>query len=146
MKSLAAAAACLSLAIGASTIHAQEALKSIVESYLEIQAQLAGDRADGVKSSATAIAAKAESMGEPGAAIAKAAKALSASTDLKTARESFGPLSDAVIAAMQAAGYQDPAVKLAFCPMVRRSWLQKDEKVRNPYFGSSMLDCGEFKK
>ena len=30
--------------------------------------------------------------------------------------------------------------------MVKRSWLQKDEKIRNPYYGSTMLECGEFKK
>jgi hypothetical protein len=30
--------------------------------------------------------------------------------------------------------------------MVQRSWLQKDEKISNPYYGSAMLTCGEFKK
>ena len=36
-------------------------------------------------------------------------------------------------------------MKIAYCPMVRQSWLQKDEKIRNPYYGSTMLECGEFK-
>jgi hypothetical protein len=36
-------------------------------------------------------------------------------------------------------------VKLAYCPMVRGSWLQKDETIRNPYYGKGMLTCGEFK-
>jgi hypothetical protein len=37
-------------------------------------------------------------------------------------------------------------VKVAYCPMVRKSWLQKDGTISNPYYGSSMQTCGEFKK
>jgi hypothetical protein len=29
--------------------------------------------------------------------------------------------------------------------MVNRSWLQKGEKIRNPFYGSAMLTCGEIK-
>ncbi len=29
--------------------------------------------------------------------------------------------------------------------MVKRSWLQRGERVRNPYYGASMLTCGELK-
>ena len=79
--------------------------------------------------------------------MAKAAKAVGESTDIKVAREAFGALSDAVIAAAKAEGWKDLGdTKLAFCPMVKRAWLQKEEKIRNPYFGSTMLECGEFKK
>ena len=67
--------------------------------------------------------------------------------DLKAARDAFAALSDAVIAAGNAEGWQDVGeVKLAYCPMVKRSWLQKDQaQIRNPYYGSQMLTCGEFK-
>jgi hypothetical protein len=27
--------------------------------------------------------------------------------------------------------------------MVKKNWLQPDKETRNPYFGSSMLKCGE---
>ena len=37
-------------------------------------------------------------------------------------------------------------VKLAYCPMVKASWLQKGDTIRNPYYGSAMLECGEFRK
>jgi Cu(I)/Ag(I) efflux system membrane fusion protein len=137
-----------SLLLGAVTsIHASEALKAIVGSYLEIQTKLASDKLDGIKAPADAIAAKADGMGESGGAMAKSAKALSAAKDLKTVREAFGQLSHAVIAAAKAEGWKDlGGVKVAYCPMVDRSWLQKEEKIRNPYYGSLMLECGEFKK
>jgi len=148
MKGFIAAAACLGLALafGADALGASDALKSIVGSYLQIHAQLAVDKTDGVKDAATAIETTAATMGETGEGIAKAAKALREAPDLKAAREAFGPLSDAVIARAQVEGWKDLGVKQAFCPMVKRSWVQKDEKIRNPYYGSTMLECGEFKK
>jgi hypothetical protein len=30
--------------------------------------------------------------------------------------------------------------------MVKKSWLQKNGPVKNPYFGKAMPDCGEKKK
>jgi hypothetical protein len=52
-------------------------------------------------------------------------------------------LSDAVIAAAKADGWKDlDGLELAYCPMVKRSWLQKGTEIRNPYYGSAMLGCG----
>ena len=130
----------------AATFQASDAMKAIVGSYLEIHARLAADKTDGITASAANIAKTASAMGERGAAIAKAAKAVEDAGDLKAARDAFGPLSEAVIAAAQAEGMQGLGVKQAFCPMVKRSWLQKEDKIRNPYYGTSMLECGEIKK
>lgn len=125
---------------------ASEALKGIVTSYLEIHALLSADKVEGIKAPAQAIAARAEGMGAGGAAIAKAARAVEQAPNITAAREAFSPLSDAVIAAARAEGWKDLGdVRLAFCPMVKASWLQKDAKIRNPYYGASMLECGEFK-
>lgn len=149
----AAVAAAICLVAAATALRTSEAsemsetMKAIVGSYLSIQAQLATDKLDGIKAPAAALAARAEALGDGGAAMARAAKAIGASADIKAAREAFGVLSDAVIAAAKAEGWKDLGdTKLAFCPMVKRSWLQQDEKIRNPYFGSTMLECGEFKK
>ena len=144
---VAVVAAAICLVAAATALQASETMKAIVGSYLEIQGQLATDKIDGIKAPAAALAARAEALGTGGAAIAKAAKAIGASTDIKVAREAFAALSDAVIVAARAEGWKDLGdTRLAFCPMVKRSWLQKGEKIRNPYFGSTMLECGEFKK
>jgi len=134
------------LFIVGGSISASESLKAIVESYVTIQEQLAADKIEGVKAPARAIAARAASMGKDGVAIALAATSLESASDIKAAREAFGALTDAVMKAGHAEGWKDvEGVRLAFCPMVNRSWLQKDQKIKNPYYGSSMLTCGEFK-
>lgn len=130
----------------APAAHASGNLEAVVSSYLEIHAQLAADKIDDIKAPAAAIAKSAASMGESGKAIATAARAVEQAGNLETAREAFAPLSDAVIAAAKAEGWQGlDDVKLAYCPMVKGSWLQKDAAVRNPYYGSKMLTCGEIK-
>lgn len=140
----AVALACVVAFAAVSNVVASEPVKAIVNSYLEAHAALANDKVEGVKAPAAAMAAEAEKMGPSGASIAKAARALERAKDLKTAREAFSPLSDAVIAAAKAANLPD--VKIAYCPMAKGSWLQKDSTIKNPYYGSQMLTCGEFKK
>lgn len=123
-----------------------EALKAIVASYLEMQAQLAADKFDDLPTAAQGITLQAAQMGPAGDAIGKAVSAVEAATDLKTARDAFAALSDAVIAAARAEGWaQLPDVKVAYCPMVKRSWLQTGDKIKNPYYGSKMPECGEFR-
>jgi hypothetical protein len=117
-------------------------LEVVLDSYLAIHDQLAKDKFDGVKAPAEAIAAEAAKMGEKGTVLAKAAKAMASPADLEAARKAFGPLSDAVIEATKGARGD---AKVAFCPMAQASWLQKDATIRNPYYGSGMLTCGEFK-
>ena len=36
-------------------------------------------------------------------------------------------------------------LQLAFCPMARKSWIQEDGAIANPYHGREMLDCGSFR-
>ena len=141
-----AATVMVGLVMAAHAVSASEALKSIVDSYVTIQTQLAADKVDGIKAPARAIVEKAAGLPEQGSEVAKAATSLEQAADIEAAREAFGALTDAVMAAGKAEGWKDvQGVRLAFCPMVKQSWLQKDKEVRNPYSGRSMLTCGEFK-
>ena len=127
--------------------HSTEATRALVKSYLEVQTALAEDRFDDVKGPARSIASQAAALGAGGAELAKAATAFVNAADLAAARTAFGPLSDAVIARVRAEGSSEVAsqLKLAYCPMARKSWLQSGEQVRNPYYGTKMLTCGELK-
>jgi Cu(I)/Ag(I) efflux system membrane fusion protein len=143
-----AIAAIAVLTLGISGASASESLKAVVGSYLEIHAALAADKVPPIKAPAAAIVKNATAMGAAGAEIATAAKAVEQAGDLKKAREGFAKLSAAVIAAAKAEGWKDlDGVKLGFCPMAMApgSWLQKEDKVRNPYYGTLMLECGELK-
>jgi hypothetical protein len=147
MQRCAAVLYVLTLSLASVGVRASDSIRAIVDPYLEIQTQLAADKVDGIKARAQTIAARAAEMGEPAAAILNAANLVERAADLKAAREAFGQLSDAVIAAAKADRWKDLGdIKLAYCPMAKRYWLQKDEKIRNPYYGSSMLECGEFRE
>ena len=129
------------------TVRASDAVKSIVKSYLEIHSALVSDKTDGVKAAAAAIGAQAERMGAKGEAMAKAAKTVEQSADLKAARQAFADLSDAVIAAARAESWADvPDANVAYCGMAKHYWIQNGEQIRNPYYGSRMLTCGEIQK
>ena len=111
--------------------------------YLHVQWALSNDSSDGVVEAARAIAAEAAGMGEQAAAIGAAAEALAEATDLQSARDAFGPLSDALITYGRDVGFGE--LRLAYCPMVDKEWLQATSEIRNPFYGSMMLTCGEFR-
>ena len=66
--------------------------------------------------------------------------------DIEAVREQLQPLSTALEAAVRDIGYPGP-LKRAYCPMAfdfeGAYWLQRDRAIINPYFGASMLRCGE---
>jgi hypothetical protein len=135
---------CAIAAVG--VVMAAELAPSLVEPYVRVQAALAADKTDGVKADAAAIGAAAGNLGEPAKPIAAAAKRLEDAGSIKDARKAFGEVSDALFAYIKATGASMPSgVKTAYCPMVNKSWLQKGDKIQNPYYGSEMLDCGSFR-
>jgi hypothetical protein len=137
----------LTLALAVAAPPAADPLESIIEPYLKIHAALAADKMDGVKAEAGAIAGHAAKM-EEGAAIAAAAQALAAASGIDAARTAFGTLSAAMVERVmaQTGGRPSGDVQVAYCPMARKTWLQKGSEIRNPYYGDAMLGCGEFKK
>jgi hypothetical protein len=131
----------------AGAVRAGDPLLTMLDPYFRIQSSLSDDKTDGVKADAAAIASAARSMGEPGAPIAKAADALATADSLLTARTAFSELSDAVIALSESTKAEtDDSVQAMYCPMAKKQWLQKGDKVSNPYYGKAMLTCGEKKK
>ena len=126
----------------AAPLRAADVPAPLLDAYLKIGTTLAADKVDGVPAAAQVIAAEAKKLGAPGEATLAAAGKIAAAADLKATRAAFGDLSDAVIAL---AGTAPGGAKRAYCPMVKKYWLQKGDKIENPYYGSEMLRCGEFK-
>ena len=116
----------------------------IAAPYLHIQLALANDSTEGVPEAARAIAAEAATMGDSAKRIAAAAAAVAGASTIKVTRAAFGPLSDALIAYGEEVGFGD--LRVAYCPMVRKSWVQEAGDLRNPFYGSEMLTCGNFTK
>ena len=120
--------------------------QAIVEPYLTIQTALANDSIDEVKAGAGNVATAATSLGAPAMRIDTAAVQLSSAADLADAREKFGALSDAIVAYMDGLGLTPPdGVRIAYCPMAKKPWLQQGSTLANPYHGSAMPTCGNFR-
>lgn len=69
------------------------------------------------------------------------AKSISTTTDLKKQRETFKSLSKNTYTLIKVSKSGDVVYK-QYCPMADADWLSKEKAVKNPYYGSSMLTCG----
>lgn len=103
-------------------------------SYISVQSALATDDLKGAKSAFGELSKNSEGD------IKKLSDNALKSGDLKGMRTQFKELSK-LMATSSHKGYGT-----AYCPMAKAWWVQKDGKIKNPYFGKKMLDCGSFKE
>jgi hypothetical protein len=116
---------------------------TIVDAYLRIQQALSADTIDSIRGDARTIEIEATALGADGESIRSAAAGFREAADLTAARAAFAVLSDRMIARIRSEA--SPAdVSVAFCPMAQRYWLQRGERIQNPYYGKAMPDCGRF--
>jgi Cu(I)/Ag(I) efflux system membrane fusion protein len=141
----------------------QKAVQEFLALANAITAALAGDNLAEFNTQAlkthTAVPALADafpnhSPWRPSIEKLEAVAHLPTGTDLKAARKSFHPLSEAVVEFAKALRRQESAfksLKVFRCPMTKDAfpgaprtaeWIQFEPTVRNPYFGAEMLDCG----
>ncbi|MDO9374097.1 MAG: DUF3347 domain-containing protein [Ferruginibacter sp.] len=77
--------------------------------------------------------------------LVKDASAIAGTKDLTKQREYFMNFSRNMLAVAKAVKLSDKPVYEVYCPMKKASWLSAAKDIRNPYYGSSMLTCGEVK-
>jgi len=119
---------------------------SVVDPYLKISSALASDSLDGVRANAGDLATAATALGAPAMKIDTSALQVASATEIEDAREKFARLSDAIVAYMDGLKLTLPDdVRVAVCPMKQKPWLQEGSDIKNPYYGSSMLTCGDFR-
>jgi Cu(I)/Ag(I) efflux system membrane fusion protein len=82
--------------------------------------------------------------------IADAAAKIKGSKDISSARTHFSSLSSQVIQLTETYRLTKSVVYKDYCPMAFDNkggyWLSETEDIQNPYFGASMLTCGEVKQ
>src|SRR6266851_4128295 len=124
-----------------------EPVKSVFDNYLKIESALANDSIDGVASDASAIgsAVRGDSMKMLSPEVAAQAGALANAKDLASARGVFKRLSKSLIQYLADHNVTGAYVEV-YCPMAKASWLQKGDKIENPYLGASMRGCGTIQK
>lgn len=76
--------------------------------------------------------------------------AIASTNDLQVQRKHLSKLSDKLIEAVELFGVEKDSVYTTYCPMALDNkgayWLSLFEGVYNPYFGDTMLNCGEIKQ
>jgi membrane fusion protein, copper/silver efflux system len=137
------------------------ALGALADAYLELQTALAGDDDGASAGAARALQAALHTVdpgtlrgGAPAAwaehaeALEREAAATAGARDLAARRVALEPLTRELIAVLERFGYARDGEDLVVlhCPMAfdgrGGDWIQLDEAVANPYYGSSMLRCG----
>ncbi len=141
---------------------AKKQLSSLFDSYFNLKNALVADDFEVAKKSAQTIQeiletidmklfeGKAHSIWMKNASALKTAskRAVSAS-EIEQLRTAFIELSTAIIDLNQNFLPLEFNTYVQHCPMANNNqgadWLSKEKEIRNPYFGSSMLSCGELK-
>jgi Cu(I)/Ag(I) efflux system membrane fusion protein len=66
---------------------------------------------------------------------------------IEEARQKFQAISETMVAMSQSFEPLESIIYVQFCPMADNNkganWISKDKEIKNPYFGKSMLTCGE---
>jgi hypothetical protein len=75
--------------------------------------------------------------------LAKDAGRISSTKDLTKQRSYFITLSSNMAEVAKGLKLSDQPVYLQYCPMKKAYWLSSEKEISNPYYGSSMLTCGE---
>ncbi|WP_339610942.1 DUF3347 domain-containing protein, partial [uncultured Planktosalinus sp.] len=68
-------------------------------------------------------------------------------SDMESLRKQFHQVSDVMVAMAKSFGAPSEAIYVQHCPMANNDtgadWLSLSKEIKNPYFGSMMLRCGE---
>ncbi len=136
-----------------------DALQPIYAAYLDAQESLAGDDLGGFLQAADELNAaigrvkEVGLVGEPRGEWRRAAVKLRTETTVTTpeqARTLFERMSEGVIALQQMFGHRgEETWHIAYCSMAFDNtggeWMQRGDRINNPYFGDMMLRCGEIR-
>jgi membrane fusion protein, copper/silver efflux system len=125
-------------------------MNTTLASYLSIQKSLAADDLDTVKTAAATYLENHDSLPITEDETLKTVAAIASADNMAQAREAFLAFSNLMIAKAESSELSESQqLYLAHCPMAFKnkgaSWLQSDETITNPYFGSKMLHCGTIK-
>lgn len=136
-KTLALAMAWITTALLILPALGQES-NELLDRYEAVSQALVADDLAGAQKAAADLAAKAGAE----SALGTHASELAKSSSLETARDHFKMLSqEAIKIGANKSGYS-----VATCPMVKGGeWLQKGDKIANPYLGKKMPGCGKIK-
>ena len=129
----------------------QKQLNQILSSYYNIKNALVAGDAGSASTNASAFLRVANSIdlkviSEGNAQLlSKDAGRISETKDIAKQRSAFASLSSNLVSVAKSLKLTDRPGYVQYCPMKKAYWLSSEKEIRNPYYGSSMLTCGEVK-
>ena len=137
----------------------RDSLNDFIDYYFEIQNKLIIDKFDGV------IVLTADMLGELEYAdyselnkqelqawnetqeiVISALTHLKETESIEAYREKFKLVSKIIIGVVNKIGHTKSKIYSMYCSMADGHWMQIQKDIKNPYYGESMLRCGEVKK
>lgn len=142
----------------------RESLRPMYARYFDLQTALAADDFGAAKAALSGFAGELDTPSASGLPVAyrnvwnaerqalrKTLDGVARDANIDALRTAFEPLSNAMQHIATELGHdRAEPVRVAFCPMAfdnrGATWLQREEQIANPYFGASMLRCGEIQQ
>lgn len=154
MKKFFIAIAVLFASATSHTVQAQDTADSIrlsqmLQSYYNIKDALVAGNNKTASESATAfiknlngISLQLISEGNVNTLL-KDAGTIADAKSIDKQRAAFAKFSSNMTDVAKALKLSDQPVYIQYCPMKKASWLSSEQAIKNPYYGSSMLTCGQ---
>jgi len=124
----------------------------LLKEYFKIQTVLAKDSKNGVDAAAAQLVKLVTATKTADAKLSKivleiknAAEGIQGK-DLEKTREQFFELSKPFLSYLHQFHSNKDQYFRYHCPHANKAWVQDHEEIRNPYYGSSMLECGNLIK
>lgn len=126
-----------------------QTVEKVLVEYSVIQESLSKDSVQGIDSAAQEIDALASQTRTSDPDVQgliddlKAASGKIQGQDLEAARDTFFELSKPLLVYLNKYYSGNKTYFRYFCGMAKKGWVQTEKGTRNPYYGSSMLTCGD---
>ncbi len=120
-------------------------IENIYKGYISLKNSLVSDNPAAAHQTATDLSTALKSFAgcENTALIADK---IAGTEDIKIQRKEFTALSSDVIALFKHVDLKKGTIYIQHCPMANNGdggdWLSSEKKIRNPYYGAKMMDCG----
>lgn len=142
---------------------AKNSMEPLFESYFSFKVALASDDLKKATQSGLALKSALDNVDmnlfkgdthdawmELSSSLKKSLKHIEHTENIASLRESFIHISKGMISVAESVELNISPVYIQHCPMANSNegadWLSREKEIRNPYFGESMLKCGEVKK
>lgn len=126
-----------------------DVLNAVYQEYAKLNLALVNGNEEEAKIAANTLELGAKELSNGFEIGTNAAKITEAAT-IKEQRAAFSELSNALIVMVKETGLTSGEVYIDYCPMALNDaggyWLSNEKGIKNPYFGDSMLTCGETKE